>query len=69
MAKPKHIPHYARDPIKARVQNGISGSYMDVVFELVVHKESEISEQVYHRVLPRKAYYSSQDSRVCIASV
>ena len=27
--------------ITARVQNGFSGSYMDAVFELVVHEESE----------------------------
>ena len=27
------------DPIKAQVQNGISGSYMDVIFELVAHEE------------------------------
>ena len=30
------------DPIKACVQNGISGSYIDAVFELVVHEQSEI---------------------------
>ena len=27
---------------KARVQNGVSGSYMGAVFELVAHEESEI---------------------------
>ena len=51
------------DIIKACVQNGISGSYMDAVFDkLVVHEESEI----YHTVSPRKAYYNSQVSRVCV---
>ena len=29
-------------PYKARVQNGISGSYMDAIFELVVHEKPEI---------------------------
>ena len=29
------------DPYKAHVQNGISGSYMDAVFELVAQEESE----------------------------
>ena len=46
----------------ARVQNGISGSYMDAVFELVVH--SQRFGQVYHIVFSRKAYYSSQVSKV-----
>ena len=30
--------------IKARVQNGISGSYMDAVFKFVVPEESEVSD-------------------------
>ena len=30
------------DPYKARVQNGVSGSYMDAIFELVAHEELEI---------------------------
>ena len=55
-------------PYKARVPNGISGSYMDAVFELVAH-ESQRSGQVYNTVLLRKAYYSSQVSRVCVALV
>ena len=29
-------------PYKARVQNGVCGSYIDAVFELVAHEESEI---------------------------
>ena len=55
------------DPIKVRVQNGVSGSYMDVVLELVLHKESEIWKSL--SVLPRKVYYSCQVSRVCVATV
>ena len=35
---------------------GVSGSCMDVVFELVAHEESG---QVCPIVLPREAYYSS----------
>ena len=31
--------------------------------------ESQRSEHIYHTVLPRKAYYRSQVSRVCVASV
>ena len=33
------------------------------------HMKSQRIGQVYHIVLPRKAYYSSQVSRVCVASV
>ena len=40
------------------VQNGNSSSYIDALFELVDHI-----------VLPRKAYYSSQVSRVCVPVV
>ena len=29
-------------PLQACVENGVSGSYMDCVFKLVAHKESEI---------------------------
>ena len=39
---------------------------MDATFELMAHEESEI-RQVYHIILPRKAYYSSQGSRVSVA--
>ena len=46
----------------ACIQNSISGSYMDAVFKLVVHEESEIW-------INRKIYYSSQVSRVCVPSV
>ena len=35
-------------PYKARVQNGVSGSYMDAVFELVAHEESEIWTSLSH---------------------
>ena len=31
--------------------------------------KSQRSGQVYHIVLPREAYYSSQVSRVCVVSV
>ena len=53
----------------ARVQNGVSGSYMDAVFKLVAHHESESWTSLYHIVLPRKAYYSSQVSRVYVPAV
>ena len=33
------------------------------------HTKSQRSGQAYHTVLPRKAYYSCQVSRVCVASV
>ena len=42
--------------------NGASGNYMDAIFELVVHEETEAKDQ-------REAYYSSQVSRVCVVSV
>ena len=35
-------------PHKARVQNGMSDGCIDVVFELVIHKESEIWTSVSH---------------------
>ena len=35
-------------PYKAHVQNGVSGSYMDAVFELVAHEESEIWTSLPH---------------------
>ena len=50
---------------KVRVQNGIT--YVVAVFELVTH--SQRSEHVYHTVLPRKAYCSSQVSRGCVVYV
>ena len=34
--------------VMAHVQNGISGSYMDTVFELVAHEESEICTSLPH---------------------
>ena len=37
-----------RGPYKARGQNGVSGSYMDAVFELRVHETSEIWESLPH---------------------
>ena len=37
-------------PIKARVQNGVSGSYMDAIFEFVMPKESEVSDLYAHVV-------------------
>ena len=40
-------------PYKARVQKGISGSYMDAVFELVVHEKSEIWTGLSHRFAKR----------------
>ena len=55
-------------PYKARGQNGVSGSYMHAVFELKAHKHQR-SGQVYHIILLRKAYYSSQVNRVCVASI
>ena len=39
----------------------------DDIFKLVTHK-SWRSGQVYHILLPRKAYYSSEVNRVCVAS-
>ena len=41
MAKTKLQGFYAA-PYKARVQNGVSCSYMDAIFKLVAHGESEI---------------------------
>ena len=35
-------------PYKARVQNGVPGSYMDAIFKLVVHEESEIWTSLSH---------------------
>ena len=52
----------------ARVQNGVSGSYRDAVFELVAHEESDSWTSLPHS-LPRKAYYSSQGSRVYVPVV
>ena len=34
--------------VTARVQDGVSGSYMDAVFELVAHEESEIWTSLPH---------------------
>ena len=50
---------------RARAQNGTSGSYMymDAIFKLVVH---ERSGQVYHIILPRKAYNSVRINRICV---
>ena len=55
------------DSIKAHVQNGDSGSYMDAVFKLMAHKESDLDMSI--TVLPREAYYSSQVGRACIAFI
>ena len=33
------------------------------------HTKSQRSEQVYHRLIQRETYYSSQVNRVCIVSV
>ena len=49
----------------SHAQNGVSGSYMDAIFEHVVHEESEI----WTNLLPWKAYYSSQVSSVYVTSV
>ena len=51
----------------AHVQNGISGSYVDAIFEVVEHEESGMWTSLPHS-LPKKAYYSSQVSTVCVAS-
>ena len=42
---------YVWDPIKACVQNGISGSYMDAVFVLVVREELEIWTSLPHSLI------------------
>ena len=42
MSKTNNLYGSLWGPYKARVQNGVSGNYMDAVFELVVHEESEI---------------------------
>ena len=47
---------------KARAQNGISSSYMDAVFELVAHEESEIWIRLSHNFIKEGL------SRVCVAS-
>ena len=60
--------HCFRGPYTACVQNGISGSYMDAIFEVVAHNNQR-SGQVYNIVLPREAYYSYQASGVYVASV
>ena len=36
------------EPIKARVQNGVSCSYMHAIFELVAHKQSKIWTSLLH---------------------
>ena len=51
---------------KARVQNGVSGSFLGAVFEVVASK-SQRSGQICHEVLSRETYYSSQVCRVCVA--
>ena len=57
-------------PYKARGQNCVSGNYMDAVFELRVHQASKILTSLPHSLpVLKKAYYSSQVSRVCVASV
>ena len=54
MAKTKlHIIYIASSlwgPFKARVGNGVSGSYMymDAIFKLVVHEKSEIWTSLPH---------------------
>ena len=50
-------------PYKARVQNGVSGSYMDAIFELAAHEESEIMDQGKPTAALRLVY------RVCVVSV
>ena len=37
----RDVSHVLSRGATARVQNGVSGSYMDAVFELVAHEESE----------------------------
>ena len=61
MAKTKLYTFYM-GPYKACVQNGVSGSYMDVVFELVAHEESG---QVYHTVYQGRPTTVLRVSRVC----
>ena len=56
------------DPIKTRVQNDISGCYVEAFLNLW-HINGRRSGQVYDTVLPRKYYYSCQKSRVCVAFV
>ena len=50
MAKKNYIILYGSlwGPYQARAQNGISGSYMDAVFEPVAHEESEIWTHLSH---------------------
>ena len=47
MAKTKQYTIYM-GPYGSRVQNGVSGSYMDAIFELVVHEKSEIWTSLPH---------------------
>ena len=51
----------------ARVQNGITGSYMDAVLELVALEELEIGTCLPHSFV--KEGYLQLVSRVCVASV
>ena len=67
MAKTK-LYTFFMGPYKAHIQNGISDSYMDAVFELVAHEESEIWTNLSCS-FTKEAYYSSQISRVCVISV
>ena len=48
MAKTKPYTFLWDPTVKACVQNGISGSYMDAVFELVAREESEIWTSLPH---------------------
>ena len=70
--RPKNTLHNVYEslwgPIKASVQNGVTGSYMHAVFKLVVYEEPEIWTSLPHS-LSRKAYYSSQVSRISVCSL
>ena len=48
---------------KARVQNGVSGSFLGAIFEVVAGK-SQRSGQICHEFLSRETYYGSQVCRV-----
>ena len=51
MPSPKQTIHilYVSGPYRAHVQNSVSGIYMDAVFKLVAHEESEIWTSLPYR--------------------
>ncbi len=54
--------------MEERVQNGVSGGFMHAIFKPAVQLGAEIWTNPPH-ILPREAYYSSQVSRIYVASV